>query len=256
METGLVSIIMPAFNSEKFILEAIQSVKMQTYANWELLIIDDCSSDATVDLISKQELLDSRIKVFKLINNSGAGIARQLGIDNARGQYIAFLDSDDLWKPKKLETQLNFLDKNDLAVTFSSYELINENGFPLNTLIKAPNKVTYNQLFYCNWIGNLTGIYDTTKCGKIAISNFRKRQDWIMWLDILKAKGFAISCQESLAFYRVRKNSISASKISLLYSNFTVYKNYHNQNFIHAGISMLKFLFQQILIKKRFVVKL
>lgn len=256
MKIDLVSIITPTYNSANFILAAIKSVREQTYSNWEMLIVDDCSTDNTFDLISEQAHMDARIKVFKLDKNSGAGSARQYALEVAQGRFIAFLDSDDLWKANKMSEQIKFLLKNDVAVTFSSYELMDEEGKFLNILIKAPNLVTYKELFYCNWIGNLTGVYDTAKLGKISISNYRKRQDWIMWLQILKSQKKVFSVQENLATYRVRTNSISASKISLLKSNYDVYKKFHNQNIFQSCLSMLIFLYNQLIVKKRYIVKL
>jgi teichuronic acid biosynthesis glycosyltransferase TuaG len=252
----LVSIITPTYNSANFVLATINSVKKQTYTNWEMLIVDDCSTDTTFDIVRKQAELDKRIKVFKLNKNSGAGSARQYALELAQGRFIAFLDSDDLWKPNKLSEQIEFLLKNDIAVTFSSYELMDEEGKLLNILVKVPKSITYKELFYCNWIGNLTGVYDTVKLGKISISNYRKRQDWIMWLQILKSEKRATSIQKNLATYRVRSNSISASKIGLLKSNYLVYRSYHKQNIVKSCFSMIIFLYNQLIIKKRYIVKL
>ena len=256
MKEGLVSIITPTYNSEQFIVQTIQSVQAQTYKNWEMLIVDDCSTDSTFEILKQQSTLDSRIKIQKLNTNSGAGSARQYALDMAQGRFIAFLDSDDLWKPNKLSEQIEYLIKNDIAITFSSYELMDEEGKVLNILIKVPKSITYQELFYCNWIGNLTGVYDTVKLGKISISNYRKRQDWIMWLHILKSEKRATSIQKNLATYRVRSNSISASKISLLKSNYLVYRNYHKQNLVKSCFSMIIFLYNQLIIKKRYIVKL
>ncbi|UYW00912.1 glycosyltransferase [Flavobacterium agricola] len=250
MKSGLVSIITPTFNSEKYILETIQSVIKQTYSNWEMIIVDDCSTDSTFSLLTLQAELEPRIKVLKLAKNSGAGVARQLALDNSNGNYIAFLDSDDMWKPEKLQVQIDFLKTNNLAITFSGYELIDEKSNPLRKLILPKKQVTYKELFYCNWIGNLTGIYDVTKIGKIPISTFRKRQDWIMWLEVLKIEKVAFSTPNNLAYYRIRKDSISASKLQLLKSNYLVYYNYHKQNVVSSFFSMLVFLYNQLIVKK------
>lgn len=252
----LVSIITPTFNSERFISETISSVLNQTYANWEMIIVDDCSSDKTLDIISKFANSDSRIKPFQLEKNSGAGIARNKALEFVAGKYIAFLDTDDLWKPEKLEKQIDFIKKNNLKFTFSFYECIDENGKSLYKIIQAPINLTYKQLFYCNFIGNLTGIYDASFFGKIPISSIRKRQDWILWLTILKQIRTAKPVPESLAFYRIRTDSISSSKTSLLKHNFNIYRNFHKKNVLVSCFCMVGFLFSQLVVKPKFVKKI
>lgn len=253
MDKSLVSIITPTFNSEKFIAETIQSVKNQTYENWEMIIVDDCSSDETFSIISNFSKNDNRIKIHQLKNNSGAGVARNEGVNLASGRFISFLDSDDLWKPSKLKKQVEFLISNNLPLTFSFYERINEEGKPLNEIVRCPKKLHYFQLFFCNYVGNLTGIYDVTYFGKINISSIRKRQDWVMWLSLLKKTKIAIPIPESLAYYRVRVNSISASKYDLLKHNFSVYKNYHKLNIVMSILCMIGFLISQIIIKPFYI---
>lgn len=252
MENKLISIITPTFNSEKFISETIKSIQNQTYSNWEMIIVDDCSLDATVSIIREFSANDNRIQLFQLENNSGTGVARNFALSKCQGRFIAFLDSDDLWKPNKLEKQIDFMQKNQLPFTFSFYECINEQGKPVNKLIEAPVNLTYKQLFFCNFIGNLTGIYDTHFFGKIPISHSKKRQDWMLWLTVLKQIKKTQAIPESLAFYRIRENSISASKFSLLKHNFLVYRNFHKYNFIFSLFCMIGFLFTQLLIKPKF----
>jgi len=213
----LVSIITPLFNSEAFITETITSVQNQSYTNWEMLLIDDGSIDDTISIAEDFSLKDNRIKLFKNKTNQGAAISRNKGITNAKGDYIAFLDADDLWKPEKLETQITFMQDNNCAVSFSSYEQIDEAGKPLNKLVKALPILSYKKYLKTNYIGNLTGVYNTKKLGKIVSPNLRKRQDWLLWLNAIKASGKpAQGIQESLAFYRVRDNSMSSNKIELL----------------------------------------
>lgn len=253
MENPLVSIITPTFNSEKFIAQTIKSIQNQTYINWEIIIVDDCSWDKTVSIIADFARLDSRIQLFQLEKNSGTGIARNYGLTKAKGSYIAFLDSDDLWKPVKLEKQINFLLKNKLPFTFSFYECIDEAGKSLNKRIESPINLSYRQLFFCNYVGNLTGIYDVNYFGKITISSIRKRQDWMLWLTILKKIKTAQAIPESLAYYRIRENSISASKFDLLKHNFAVYRVFHRFNLAIALMCMIGFLFTQLIIKPRYV---
>lgn len=251
---ALVSIIMPSYNSGKFIAESIRSVIAQTHTNWELLIVDDCSKDNTTDII-RNFASDPRIKLQILEKNSGAGIARNTAVSLSKGKYIAFLDSDDLWKPEKLDKQLQFMAENNQTFTFSFYDCISENGESLHKTIEAPRNLTYGKLFFCNFVGNLTGIYDAEFIGRIPISSIRKRQDWILWLTILKRIKKAKPIPESLAFYRVREDSISASKINLLKHNYTVYRKFHRLNAVVSVLCMCGFLVTQLLIKPTFVRK-
>ncbi|REG98933.1 glycosyltransferase family 2 protein [Flavobacterium aquicola] len=252
----LVSIITPSFNSERFITATIQSVLNQTYQNWEMIIIDDCSNDNTVSIIEQFTANDIRIRFFQLEKNSGAGIARETALSKAKGDYIAFLDADDLWKPLKLEKQLQFLKDNKIHFTFSFYDCIDEVGNSLNKRVEAPRNLSYLQLFFCNYVGNLTGIYDVNYFGKIAISSTRKRQDWMVWLTILKKVKKAKPVPESLAFYRIRENSLSASKVDLLKHNFSVYRRFHGFNYVTSLFIMIGFLFTQLLIKPRYIKKI
>ena len=253
METALVSIITPSFNSEKFIAETIQSVQNQTYQNWEMIIVDDCSSDKTVSIAEEIAINDRRIKIYTLEKNSGTGIARNTALNKTSGKYISFLDADDLWKPEKLEKQINFLKSNHLPFSFSFYECIDEEGKSLKKRVESPRNLSYKQLFFCNYVGNLTGIYDVDYFGKINISSIRKRQDWMLWLTILKKIKSAQPVPESLAYYRIRENSISASKLDLLKHNFAVYRRFHGFNLVVATICMIGFLFTQLLIKPRYI---
>ena len=246
---ALVSIITPTYNSEKYIAQTIQSVQNQTHSNWEMIIVDDASSDQTEAIVIEFAKADHRIKFYKLHNNAGAGVARNQAVSMASGRYIAFLDSDDLWKPEKLQKQIDFLTTHNASFTFSFYECIDEAGKPLNKKIQAPLKLRYWQLFFCNFIGNLSGIYDTQVFGKIPISNLRKRQDWMVWLTILRKIKVAQPVPESLAFYRVRNDSISASKLKLLQHNYNVYRIFYGFNTFVSLSCMIGFLFMQLLVK-------
>lgn len=253
--SNLVSIITPTFNSEKYISETIQSVQNQTHQNWEMIIVDDCSSDKTTEIVTNFISNENRIQLYKLESNSGAGIARNKALSFVKGDYIAFLDADDLWLPNKLFAQLDFMEQNNLKFTFSYYNLIDEEGKPLNITVKTPNEISYKQLFYANWIGNLTGIYDVRFFGIIPITPFKKRQDWIMWLEILKIIKTAKLTPQVLANYRVRKDSISSSKINLLKNNFNVYRKYHKQSIIQASLSMIHFLWIHFFVKSKYKIK-
>ncbi len=251
----LVSIITPCFNSEKYIEQTIQSVLIQTYEDWELILIDDFSSDETYKIAQKYAAIDQRIRCFQLTKNGGAGIARNYGLSKATGKFIAFLDADDLWKPEKLQKQVTFMDVNNLLFTFSFYETMNEKGQLTGKMITAPKHLKYHQLFFCNFIGNLTAIYDVDFFAKILINTSKKRQDWMLWLTILKQIKTAQPTPESLAYYRIRKASLSSSKIDLLKHNFRVYKNFHQFNIVKSFFCMVGFLFTQLLIKPLYCIR-
>lgn len=249
---ALVSIVTPLYNSEAFIGETIKSIFNQTYTNWELLLIDDFSTDDTIGVVNDFILKNKNIKLIKNETNQGAAISRNKGIIAAKGDYIAFLDADDLWKPEKLDKQIAFLQNQDCDVCFCSYEQIDESGKPLNKLVKALPVLTYKKYLKSNYIGNLTGIYNAKKLGKITSANLRKRQDWVLWLNALKASGKpAKSLQESLAFYRVHKNSMSSNKIALLKHNYWVYKKGLGFSTLKATYSMLIFLWEHFFVKKK-----
>jgi len=249
----LVSIIIPTYNTEKFIGATLQSVQNQTYQNWEMILVDDASTDQTVKIIQEFGDTDERIKLSVLPKNSGNGYARNVALEKATGKYIAYLDADDLWFPTKLEKQIQFLKTNNLPFTFSFYDCIDEDGNSLHRRVQAPLNLTYKQLFFCNYVGNLTAIYDADYFGKVVITATQKRQDWRLWLTILKQIKETKPVPEPLAFYRIRKDSISSSKVKLIKHNFQVYRDFHGYNLIFSIVLMIRFLFTQLVIKPRYI---
>ncbi|WP_299883717.1 glycosyltransferase family 2 protein [uncultured Lacinutrix sp.] len=254
---ALVSIITPLYNSESFITETISSILNQTYKNWELILVDDCSIDKTVELIQELVLKHKNIKLLKNKSNSGAAVSRNNGINIAKGDFIAFLDADDLWKPQKLEKQIQFMHEENCNVCFCSYEQIDESSKPLNILVKALPILSYKKLLKTNYLGNLTGIYNAKTLGKITTPNLRKRQDWLLWLAAIKKSGKpARSIQESLAYYRVRKGSISSNKISLLKYNYLVYKKGLGFSTLKSCYRMLVFLYEHFFVKSKRIISI
>ncbi len=251
-----VSVITPAYNAAAFIAETIRSVQQQTYTDWEMLVVDDASTDGTTDIIREFALHDKRIRLIQLQTNSGTGIARDTATKLASGRYIAFLDADDLWRPEKLQKQLNEMAEIGKPFSFSFYDCMDENGKSLHKQVTAPRNLTYFHLFSCNFVGNLTGIYDTDYFGKISISSIRKRQDWMLWLTIMKKIRSCRPIPESLAIYRIRKGSISSSKASLLKHNFAVYHQFHGYNRFVAACCILLFLFTQLFVKPFYTKKI
>lgn len=253
----LVSVITPIYNSQNFIEQTIQSVINQTYSNWELWLIDDCSSDASLNIVASYVSKYSNIKLLKNQINSGAAISRNKGISQAKGDYIAFLDADDLWKPNKLEVQVAFMQANNCDVCYTSYEQIDETGQSLHKLVKALPSLTYQKYLKTNYIGNLTGMYNVKTLGKITAPNLRKRQDWLLWLSAIKTSGEeALGVQQSLAYYRVRKDSMSANKFELLKHNYWVYKKGLGFSTIKSLYRMLIFIREQFFVKSKLIVSI
>ncbi|WP_459875454.1 glycosyltransferase family 2 protein [Campylobacter concisus] len=228
-----VTIIMPSYNSEKFIIESVESVLVQTYSNWELIIVDDCSPDDSNKIITKYVDNDSRIKLIKLQKNSGPAVARNTAIEAANGRYIAFLDSDDVWLPNKLETQINFMHDNDLAFTYSSYRLVGEDNEHLGVFI-TKDKISYFDMLKTCSVGCLTAIYDTEKIGKQYMPLILKRQDYGLWLKILKLIGETRGILEPLATYRIRKNSVSSNKVKAAKYQWKIYREIEKLSFLKS----------------------
>lgn len=247
----MVSVIMPAYNSAAFILEAIDSVLQQSYPHWELIIIDDASSDSTAVLVEELVAKEPRISLIKNKINIGPGESRNAGIQAAKGDLIAFLDSDDLWLPEKLEVQIKFMQKNKLVMCFSSYLLMDENGKRNSRWVEALPELTYSKLLKSNYVGNLTALYDARRTGKIYAPKMRKRQDWGLWLSILKKSGPTRGIKEPLAIYRIRKESLSRNKYSLLYHNYKIYRKFLGFGRLKSGFFMGRFLWEHFMVKSR-----
>lgn len=219
-----VTVIMPLYNAEKYIGIAINSVQSQTYPNWELLVVDDCSTDGSAEIVNRYAANDRRIKYLKTGRPSGSPTTpRNIGIEHAQGRYIAFLDSDDVWFPQKLEHQLRLFEKEDTAVVYSNYEKMDEEGNRNERIIVAPEQVSYRQLLKGNVIGNLTGMYDTRKVGKIYCRNIH-HEDYVVWLSALKQGYVARNTNTVEALYRVRKRSVSANKRAVIGWQWHIYR--------------------------------
>ena len=242
----LVSIITPSYNSAKFISQAIESVLSQTYTNWEMIIVDDCSPDNSNEIVKKYCNKDSRIKLIKLEKNSGPAVARNRAIQEAKGRYIAFLDADDLWKPKKLEMQIKFMTEKDLVFTYSSYDLVDEEGNSLGTFT-TKEKISYKGLLKTCSIGCLTAIYDTQKIGKVYMPNIIKRQDYALWLRILREIRNTQGILRPLAIYRLRKNSISSNKLNAACYQWKIYRDVENFNVFQSVYYFTHYVYNGLL---------
>lgn len=233
---GLVSIITPSYNSSAFIGQTIESILSQTYTNWELLITDDCSEDNTQEIVDSYQQIDSRIKLFRLDKNSGAGIARNHSIKMAKGRFIAFCDSDDRWYPEKLEKQLAFMAKKRCTLSYTSYMTCDE----MNTIIGivvCNRQINYQSMKRDDGIGCLTAIYDSSVFGKIYLPDMRKRQDWGLWLKIMQECKIAYGMKEPLAIYRIHSNSISYNKFTLVNYNAAIYQRVLGYSWLRAYLT-------------------
>lgn len=212
MVDGLVSIIMPSWNTGKFIGESIQSVLNQTYTKWELIIVDDCSTDNTDKIVGSFK--DERIRFLKNAKNSGAALTRNRAIREAKGEWIAFLDSDDLWLPQKLEKQIAFMKEKGYTFSFTEYEKIDEASNPLNIYVSGPARVNKRKMYNYDYIGQLTMMYSAKEFGLIQIRDIKKNNDYAIRLQLFKKEGACCYLlKENLAKYRIRKKSISHDKI-------------------------------------------
>lgn len=219
-----VSIIMPTFNSGRFVAESIRSIQQQDFTDWELLITDDCSTDNTADVVEEIAQSDKRVRFFKLDKSSGPGVARNLSIMESRGRYIAFCDSDDRWYPQKLSRQLAFMDEKRCALCYSSFVTCDEHG-RLTGIISCNPQETKTTILRGDDIGCLTAIYDTERVGgKMMMPTLRKRQDWGLFMEIIRKSGTAYGIQEPLAILRKRHRSVSSNKFSLVKYNVAVYQ--------------------------------
>lgn len=233
---GLVSIVMPSYNSEDYIRASIESVLNQTYPKWELLIVDDCSVDKTVEII--KSFKDQRIKFFQNEKNSGAAISRNKALREATGQWIAFLDSDDLWLPTKLEEQLFFMVENNYHFSFTDYR-ISENRKLTNIIVTGPKKVTFKKIKHYCYPATLTVLYDADRIGLIQITDIKKNNDYALWLNVLKkVNGFRYA--KPLSIYNKHKGSISAGKKTKLVKwHYVLFRQEMNYSRIHSFIMVL-----------------
>jgi len=209
----MVSIITPNYNSESFVRQTIDSVRSQTHTDWEMIIVDDVSSDKSTQIIEEYMQKDKRIKLIRLKNNSGPAQARNRAIKEAKGRYIAFLDSDDYWHKDKLTKQLKFMQDHHCELSFTAYESIDELTGETIKKIAVPLRIDYKTLLKQNIMGCLTVMYDTQKLGKVMMPDIIKRQDYALWLKLLKQVPHAYGLDEPLAYYRVRNFSVSSNKI-------------------------------------------
>lgn len=230
---GLVSIVMPAFNADRFIAHAIDSVLAQTYRNWELLIVDDGSTDRTHSTCQRYAAQDDRIRVLSTNGRQGPGAARNTAITVANGEFIAFLDADDTWHPEKLSRQVALMRQSGSHLTATAYYAINDAGEHLGN-IPVPHRLTYRDLLKGNRIGCLTAMYNQRTLGKVYMPADARHEDYLTWLGILRHGGYALGLNEPLAYYRKHENSVSASKLQAASWQWNIYRKNLRLNWAHS----------------------
>ncbi len=250
MYNSKLSIITPLYNSEIFISETIQSVIAQTYTNWEMIIVDDCSTDNSRKIVEDYCKIEPRIKYIKTESSSGSpALPRNIGIEKAQGRFIAFLDSDDLWEPEKLKSQLELFNDEKVAIVFSNYEKINEKGFSNNRIIIAPLLVDYKKLLQGNVIACCTCVYDTYKVGKQYFTK-QGHEDYVLWLQILKKGFIAKNTGLISAKYRVRDTSVSSNKLKTIRWVYTIFRNNEKlsamKSIFYTSITLIKSFFKYL----------
>lgn len=223
MERGLVSIITPMYNGERYVGQTIESVLKQTYPNWEMIIIDDGSKDSGPAIVNKYVAADARIQLLYQ-SNAGSAAARNNGIERAKGQYIALLDADDTWDSNFLESQLSFMNKKDALLVYSSHRRINEESEEILKPFFVPSETRYNDMLKTSSISCLTGIYNVERFGKVYLHEELKsyRDDYIYWLEILKKVKVGYGNKEVIANYRVTKSSTTGKKRKVIIPQFMV----------------------------------
>ncbi len=225
-----VSVIMPVFNAQDTLDQSVISVLDQSHRDLELLIIDDGSSDQSRVLIQKWVVSDPRVRLIALKKNSGVAAARNAGISQAAGRFIAFLDADDVWLPQKLQKQLERMRAMNAAACITSYFRFREYGDWLG-IVKAPDSLDYDRLLHGNAVGNLTGLYDRLRLGKI-LQQTIPHEDYLMWLEVAQRAGRIVSVPEPLAAYRVASHSLSGNKLRSACWTWEIYRH-------HLGLSLL-----------------
>ena len=251
IENSLVSIIMPSYNTAKYIGESIDSVIEQTYENWELIIVDDCSTDNTDEVVAQYD--DSRIIYLKNEKNSGAAVSRNKALRAAKGEWIAFLDSDDLWDTTKLEKQLKFMLDNGYKFSCTGRDEIDEKSNSLGRITTSPKHITKLGMYLYCWVGCLSVMYHSPTVGLIQIADIKKNNDYAMWLKIIK-KCDCYCFDEVLAHYRVRKKSISHDiLVRLIKSHYDMFRISENMNCILSFVLTIGNIFFGICKKIRYV---
>lgn len=233
-----VSVVMPTYNSAAYVCDAIDSVVGQDFCDWELLVVDDASVDGTPELIRARYARDDRVVLHAQAANKGAAVARNVAIEAAKGRFIAFLDSDDLWRSNKLAVQVPLLESSDACLIFSAYDVFTGGARQMQRTVAAPKRLVYRDLLWGDPIGCLTAMYDTEKTGKVLMPNIRMRQDWGLWLRLLRGGQCGIGVQQSLAMLRLHQHSLSANKLRAVRFNYRLLRTEGQLNPVRAALGV------------------
>lgn len=253
MSQELVSIIMPTYKCGRFIEKSIRSVQAQTYQKWELIIVDDCSGDGTVDTVLELKKSDKRISLYQNKSNSGAAVTRNTALRNAHGRWIAFLDSDDLWEPTKLEKQIKFMVENNYAFSYHAYVEIDEQNKELGVKVSGKKLVNKFDMFSCCWPGCLSVMYDASKIGLIQIKDIKKNNDTAMWLKVIR-KADCYLLPECLGKYRRRANSITPKPLwKRIWAHYPLFRVAEEMNPISATFWVVMNVFGNAYKKYKYV---
>lgn len=250
---NLVSIIMPSYKCGRFIAESIKSVQAQTYPNWELLVVDDCSNDGTLEKVRAFQEEDPRIRVFQNSVNSGAAVSRNVALREAKGRWIAFLDSDDLWAPTKLEKQIRFMEENGYAFSYHEYKEIDEDSRELGVYVSGKEHVGKFDMFACCWPGCLSVMYDAEKVGLVQINDVKKNNDTAMWLKVIR-KADCYLLEECLGKYRRRANSITPKPLwQRIWAHYPLFRVAEEMNPVRAAFWVVMNVFGNAYKKMKYV---
>lgn len=243
-----VTVVTPTWNSAKYIRETIESVQAQTYQNWEMIIVDDCSTDNTVEIIGDIVKKDSRIHLIKQKENQGAAISRNIAVQKGTGRYVAYLDSDDRWKPRKLERQIQFMKEKDCSFSCTSYEVIDSTGKSLNKIIHMLDKVDYRGFLTNNLLQTVGIMVDIYKIDKkfLTMPNIRRRQDAATWMQILKVGYPCYGLHEVLAEYRRTPKSLSSNKFKAVIGTWKLYRDIEKLPFLFSSYCFIRYAFLAI----------
>ena len=246
IEKEKVSIIVPMYNAEKFIGKTIESVLAQTYQNWEMLIMNDVSTDNSLAIVSLYAKKDERIKIVNTEKNVGVVKGRNFLIDLASGKYIAFLDADDYWHNEKLEKQIKFMKEKNASISCTEYTRVKENEEKINDVI-IKEEISYNDILKNNYLGCLTVIYDAKKIGKRYFKELEKNEDYVLWLEIVKDVNTIYGLKENLAYYRVLDNSRSSNKVKTAKVRWEIYRKIEKLSLLKSIYYFLHYAIRAVL---------
>lgn len=248
LKDPLVSIVTPVYNAAPYIEHMVKSVQSQTYENWELILVDDMSKDDSVKLIKRMQEDDARIHLIRLKENSGAAIARNAGLNRASGQFLSFLDADDLWLPPKLEVQVRFMQENNHKFTFTGYEFADSNGVGNGKVVHVPLIISYREALKNHIISTITTMIDLDQVPKeyVTMPNIRRGQDAATWWQILRNMGSAYGIDSALSLYRRTDSSLSANKFKAVKRTWYLLRSVEKLNFLQAGYCFFWYAFNAV----------